>query len=141
MLNLDMIGVPVAVNALGDDALVPFLEHWNAARAPERRLPKGVENTNWIGSDHTPYQLAGVRTLTFNAPLPREAARHYHDLADTVDKVTPQLLAESSAVILDLVRALADEAGLDPARRPAAETDALFTRFGLDARLRAFGLK
>jgi hypothetical protein len=141
MLNLDMIGVPVAVNALGDDALVPFLERWNAARPAGRQLPKGVENTNWMGSDHTPYQLAGVRALTFNAPLPREAVRHYHDLADTVDKVTPQLLEESSAVILDLVHALADEARLDPARRPAAETDALFTRFGLDARLRAFGLK
>jgi hypothetical protein len=94
-----------------------------------------------MGSDHTPYQLAGVRALTFNAPLPREAARHYHDLADTVDKVSPQLLADSTAVILDLVRALADEPGLDVARRPAAETDALFTRFGLDARLRAFGLR
>ena len=141
MLNLDMIGVPVAVNALGDDTLVPFLERWNAARHPEQRLPKGVENTNWMGSDHTPYQLAGVRALTFNAPLPREAARHYHDLADPIAKVTPQLLAESVPVILDLVRALANEPGLDPARRPAAETDALFTRFGLDARLRAFGLR
>jgi len=40
-----------------------------------------------------------------------------------------------------LVRALADEPGLDVARRPAAETDALFSRFGLDARLRAFGLR
>ena len=54
--------------------------------------------------------------------------------------MTPQLLEESTAVILDLVRALADEPALDPARRPVAETDALFTRFGLDARLRAFGL-
>lgn len=141
MLNLDMIGLPVAVNALGDDALVPFLERWNAARPAGLRLPSGVENTNWLGSDHTPYQLVGVRALTLNAPLPREAVRHYHDLADTIDKVTPQLLEESVAVIFDLVRALAEAPGLDPARRAAAETDALFTRFGLDARLRAFGLR
>ena len=68
MVNLDMVGVPVAVNALGDDSLVPVLERWHAASLGARRLPKGVESINWVGSDHTPYQLAGVRALTLNGP-------------------------------------------------------------------------
>ena len=38
----------------GDDSLVPALERWHAARGEARRLPKGVENFNWVGSDHTP---------------------------------------------------------------------------------------
>ncbi len=140
MLNLDMVGVPIGVNALGDDSLVPALERWHAARPEKARLAKGVENLNWVGSDHTPYQLAGVRALTFNGPIPRESVRYYHDFADTIDKVPAALIDDSAAVITDLVRALADDATLAAWRRPAAETEKLFTRFGLEKRMRAMGL-
>lgn len=140
MLNLDMVGVPIAVNALGDASLVPVLERWVAARPERQRLPKGVENMNWMGSDHTPYQLVGVRCLTFNAPIPRESVRYYHDFADTIDKVPPALIDDSAAVVIDLVRALADDASLAPFRRSREESAALFTTPGLDKRLRAVGL-
>lgn len=137
MINLDMVGVPLAVNALGDASLVPVLERWNAARASP--LPRGVQNFNWFGSDHTPFQLAGVRAITFSAPLPREASRYYHDFADTIDKLPEQLVADSAAVAGDLVAFLADEPGLSPLRRPRGETERLFTTFGLDRRMRAIG--
>lgn len=140
MINLDMVGVPIGVNALGDDSLVPMLERWHTARGEAGRLAKGVENINWVGSDHTPYQLAGVRTITFNGPIPREAVRYYHDLADTIDKVPPQLIDDSSAIILDLVRVLAGDESLTAWRRPPANTEKIFTRFGLEKRLRAMGL-
>jgi hypothetical protein len=140
MLNLDMVGVPVGVNALGCDALVPVLEAWHRARGEAGRLPKGVQNINWIGSDHTPYQLAGVRCLTFDAPLPRETARHYHDVADTIDKVSPALLADSIATVTSLVIALAEDPALTPARLGTGESRELFTRFGLEKRLRTLGL-
>lgn len=140
MINLDMVGVPIAVNALGDDSLVPALERWHAARGEAQRLPKGVENINWAASDHTPYQLAGVRAITFNAPIPRESVRYYHDLADTIDKVSPRLVEDSSAVIIDLVRALADDETLTAWRRSPAETERLFTRSGLERRMRGMGL-
>ena len=140
MINLDMVGVPIGVNALGDDSLVPALERWHGARGEGRRLPKGVENINWLASDHTPYQLAGVRTLTFNAPIPRESVRYYHDFADTIDKVPPQLIDDSAAVITDLVLALARDESLAAWRRTADETEKLFTRFGLEKRMRAMGL-
>lgn len=140
MVNLDMVGVPIGVNALGDASLVPALERWHAARGEAKRLPKGVENMNWVASDHTPYQLAGVRCVTFNAPIPRESVRYYHDLADTIDKVSPAVVDDSAAVIVDLVRALADDATLGPWRRPRTETEKLFTATGLDRRLRANGV-
>lgn len=137
MLNLDMVGVPIGVNALGDDSLVPALERWHAARPEKQRLAKGVENVNWVASDHTPYQLAGVRALTFNAPIPRESSRYYHDFADTIDKVAPALIDDSAAIVIELVRALAQDANLAAWRRSPAETEKLFTRFGLEKRLRA----
>ena len=140
MLNLDMVGVPIGVNALGDDSLVPALERWHAARGEGKRLAKGVENLNWLASDHTPYQLAGVRTITFNGPIPRESVRYYHDFADTIDKVPPALIDDSAAVVIELVRTLADDASLTAWRRDPAETQKLFTRFGLEKRLQALGL-
>ncbi|MBI5772057.1 MAG: M28 family peptidase [Verrucomicrobia bacterium] len=140
MVNLDMVGPPIAVNALGDDTLVPALERWHASRGEKGRLPKGVENINWTAADHTPYQLAGVRALTFNGPIPRESVRFYHDFGDTIDKVSPKLLDDSTATILDCVRALAADASLTAHRRSPEETEKLFTRFGLEKRLANFGL-
>ncbi len=139
MLNLDMVGVPIAVNALGDDTLVPALERWHATR-PDNRVPKGVENLNWAAADHTPYQLAGVRAFTFTAPIPRESVRYYHDFADTIDKVSPKLLDDSTAIILDCVRTIANDPALTARRRTREETEKLFTRFGLEKRLANFGL-
>jgi Iap family predicted aminopeptidase len=138
MINLDMVGVPIAVNALGDASLGPALERWNTGRTGHP-LPLGVQNINWFGSDHTPYQLAGVRTITFNAPIPRESVRYYHDLADTIDKLPEQIVVDSTAVIGDLVLALVDDVSLAAFRRSPEETEKLFTTAGLDRRMRAIG--
>ncbi|MDQ5977828.1 MAG: aminopeptidase YwaD [Verrucomicrobiota bacterium] len=137
MINLDMVGVSIAVNALGDASLVPALERWNAAR--EKPLSLGVQNINWFGSDHTPYQLAGVRAITFNAPIPRESVRYYHDLADTIDKLPAQIVTDSTAVIGDFVLAICADTGLRAERRTPDATEKLFTAFGLDRRMRAIG--
>ncbi len=139
MINLDMVGVPIAVNALGDADLVPVLERWNTARG-ESVLPRGVENTPWMASDHTPYQLAGVRTVTFNAPIPAESVRYYHDFGDTFDKLTPELIRDSSAIIASLVVALAEEEELPTGRRSEVDTEKLFRDAKLDQRLDAVGL-
>ncbi len=139
MINLDMVGVPIAVNALGDASLVPALERWNAGRG-DRKLGKGVENINWLGSDHTPYQLAGVRTITFNAPIPRESVRYYHDLADTIDKLPVSIVADSTAIIGDAVLALADDPALGAFRRTPEDTKRIFTTFDLEKRMRGLGL-
>jgi Iap family predicted aminopeptidase len=138
MINLDMAGVPIGVNACGDDSLVPALERWNAARGGHP-LPKGVENINWFGSDHTPYQLAGVRAVTFNGPIPRESVRYYHDFADTIDKLPEQIVVDSTAIIGDAVLALANDPALGAMRRASADTEKLFTTFGLEHRMQAIG--
>ncbi|WP_438479805.1 M28 family peptidase [Oleiharenicola lentus] len=137
MINLDMVGVPIGVNALGDDSLVPALERWNKSLATP--LPKGVENINWFGSDHTPYQLAGVRTITFNAPIPRESVRYYHDLADTIDKLPEKIVVDSTATIGSVLLALVNDRELSAMRRTPAETEKIFTTFGIDRRMRAIG--
>jgi len=138
MVNLDMVGVPIAVNALGDESLVPALERFHNGR--KERLPLGVQNINWFGSDHTPYQLAGVRAITFNAPIDRASVRYYHDLADTIDKLPEKVVVDSTATIGDLVLALANDPKIEAFRRTSDKTEALFTRFGIDRRVRDAGL-
>ncbi len=138
MINLDMVGVPIAVNALGDESLLPALERWNSGRG-EHRLALGVQNINWFGSDHTPYQLAGVRTITFNAPIPRESVRYYHDFADTIDKLPEQIVVESTAIIGEVLLALVNDTTLGAFRRSPADTEKLFITFGLERRMQAVG--
>ncbi len=137
MINLDMVGVPVAVNALGDAELVTALERWHATLP--RPLPQGVQNVNWFGSDHTSYQLAGVRTLTFHGPIPRESVRYYHDVADTIDKLPEAIVVDSTRTIASVLLALVADAELKPARRSPEATQKLFTDFGLEPRMRAIG--
>jgi Iap family predicted aminopeptidase len=138
MINLDMVGVPIAVNALGDSDLVPVLQRWNASRGSSA-LERGVENTAWFGSDHVPYQLAGIRAVTFNAPIDPAVVRYYHDVADTADKVSSELVTQSAAVIASLVIALSEAEDLPVTPRDAEATRTLFQRFGLDRRMKAVG--
>ena len=138
MVNLDMVGVPVGVNALGDQTMVPSLQRWNASRGA-RKLPLGVQNINWFGSDQTPFQIAGVRAITLNGPIPRDSVRYYHDYADTIDKVPEEIVVNSAATIGDLVLFLAADPTIAAWRRPARETEALFTVFGLQRRMQGVG--
>ncbi|PTX94471.1 M28 family peptidase [Opitutus sp. ER46] len=138
MMNLDMVGVPQAVNALGNESLVAWLERWNDARGAER-LPGGVQNQNWFGSDHTPYQVAGIRTVTFHGPIDPAAVRYYHDFADTIDKLPEKLVHDSSAVITSLVLALASDSALRPERRAPGEVRAFLAETGIEERMRDVG--
>lgn len=139
MINLDMVGYPTTVNSLGYDDLLPTLERYNTSLG-DRKLKQGVGNINWFGSDHTPYQLEGVRGITFGGPIPAESVRYYHDLADTIDKVELKLIQESSSVIAALVYRLANEPALPTDRMPAEKTAELFRKFDLEKRMRSVGL-
>ena len=139
MINLDMVGFPLSVNSLGYDDLLPLLERYNASLG-EKKLKQGVGNINWFGSDHTPYQLEGIRAITFGGIIPPESVRYYHDLADTIDKLDPKLIPESTAAIATLVYRLANEPGLTTTRVSAADTEALFRKFALETRMKGVGL-
>ncbi len=138
MLNLDMVGVPTGVNAMGDADLIPVLERWNGARGAAA-MSRGVENAPWFGSDHIPYQLHGIRAVTFYAAIDPAIVRYYHDMADTVDKVSPELLQQSSAIIASLVVALAEDADLPTEPRSAEATQEWLQRHKLEQRMKSVG--
>ena len=139
MVNLDMVGYPLSVNACGDERLVPMLTRF-AATLPVERLREGVKNIAWLASDHTPYQLDGVNVITFGAHIDREIVRYYHDFADTFDKTDAKMIAESSATIGALALFLADAPELTARRQSAEEVAAMIKTFDLAPRLTAMGL-
>jgi len=139
MVNLDMVGYPLSVNACGDERLVPMLTRF-AATLPVERLREGVKNVAWLASDHTPYQLGGVNVITFGAHIEREVVRYYHDFADTFDKIDAKMIAESSATIGALALFLADAPELTAQRRTPKEVATTVETHGLAPRLTAMGL-
>lgn len=139
MVNLDMVGFPTSVNALGHADMVPVLEQFNASLG-ERKLEQGVDNKNWMGSDHVPYLLEGYRAITFGAHIPPEIVRYYHDFGDTFDKIDPKMIAESSATITALIYWLANNPDLQSHRYAEAEIVANFTAAGLVPRLQSTGM-
>jgi len=139
MVNLDMVGYPLSVNACGAAELLPSLTRFSATM-PVERLREGIKNVAWLASDHTPYQLAGINVITFGAFIDREVNRYYHDVADTFDKSDPKLLAESAATIGALTLFLADDPSLSANRHSPAEVAELVKIHGLAPRLTAMGL-
>lgn len=139
MVNLDMVGFPKSVNALGSAELIPVLQQFDASLG-ERKLEKGVDNVNWFGSDHTPYQLAGIPSITFGAFIEPDVVRYYHDFGDTFDKIDPKMLAESAATIAALTYQLANTPELPTKRLSREEIIALFENAKLVERMRASGI-
>lgn len=139
MLNLDMVGFPLSVNALGYDELVPLLERFDKSLGT-RKLKQGVSSINWFGSDHTSFQLEGIRVITMGGRIEPDVVRYYHDFADTVEKVDSRMIPEATATIAALVYRLANEPDLAVTRRTRAETAELFRKFDLEKRMTNLGL-
>jgi Zn-dependent M28 family amino/carboxypeptidase len=138
MLNLDMVGNPIAINAMGFDELVPFLESWSESLGAWDFRRK-VANKTWMGSDHHPFILKGVPSITFNAPIDHEDVRYYHDFGDTFDKVDPIMLARATALVALLTHELANDTASGIRNYSQEETAELFRKAGLAERMQKAG--
>jgi Zn-dependent M28 family amino/carboxypeptidase len=137
MLNLDMVGEPQGLNAMGFDALVPVLEAAGEQSLGAWRFERRVANETWLGSDHHPFVARGVPSVTFHAPIDPDAVRYYHDFADTVDKVDRHQLGRASAIVALVVQDLATSEVPGLRRLTPPETQHLLSEAGVEERLRA----
>ncbi|MEX0332367.1 MAG: M28 family peptidase [Puniceicoccaceae bacterium] len=134
MINLDMVGRPIAINAMGFDGLVPLLESYvDSLGAWE--FSKNVANKPWLGSDHHPFIMQGVPAITFNAPMDHDDVRYYHDFGDSMDKVDRTMLGEACGLIALLVYDLANTEERVPHLDDEAVAE-LFRKADLEERLR-----
>lgn len=138
MLNLDMVGNPIAINAMGFNELVPFLESWSESLGAWD-FGKPVANKTWLGSDHHPFILKGVPSITFNAPIDPDDVRYYHDFGDTFEKVDPLMLARATALVALLTYDLANDTESGIRNYSPEETANLFRKAGLAERLKKAG--
>jgi Iap family predicted aminopeptidase len=138
MLNLDMVGEPIAVNAMGFDELVPLLETYSE-NLGAWQFEKAVANKTWLGSDHHPFMLKGIPSITFNAPIAPEDVRYYHDFGDFFDKVDPGMLGRATALVALLTYQLANDTDSELRHYNEEETAGLFRKAGLEDRMKKAG--
>jgi Iap family predicted aminopeptidase len=138
MINMDMTGKPTGFNAMGRDALIPLLQQVNM-QLGGLALERGVVNAPWTNSDHMPFMLAGIPTITMTAHLDKEQGRYYHSIGDSFDKVKREYLSAAAAVTAVLVRELANNPSVTAKRFSEEETQKMLLRFKLDERLRREG--
>lgn len=138
MVNLDMVGDPIQINAMGFDGMVPVLQTYSESIGGWSFLRR-VANKPWLGSDHLPYIMKGVPSITFNAPIESDDVRYYHDMADTFDKVNREQLARSSALTALLIYDLANDTSPRVPQLTEEETKQLFIDAGLKDRMKRRG--
>ncbi len=131
MINMDMTGRPTGFNAMGFNALLPFLEKLSQ-NLTAFHLDRGVLNRPWTNSDHMPFMLQGIPVLTLTAHLDQEMGRYYHDLGDTFDKVRSDYLAQAAAVIAILTVELANRPQLPLQKMSKEEVAQMLQKFHLD---------
>jgi Iap family predicted aminopeptidase len=135
MVNMDMTGSPRGFTAMGFDPAVPLLKDI-ATKLNGFDLSTTIGNSPWTNSDHQPFMLHGIPTISPTAHLDKEMVSHYHDLGDSFDKVSRKYLAEAAAVVSVLVRELANDRSIAWKRRSDSENIEFFKKHKLEDRLR-----
>ncbi|MBD3226013.1 MAG: M28 family peptidase [Caldithrix sp.] len=138
MMNLDMTGTPTGFNVMGFDEYMPvfeqILDQLNALD-----LKRGVVSRPWINSDHSPFMLAGIPSITPLAHLDDTMVKYYHSFGDTFDKVDKTYLAEASAVLAITISYLANNTEIDWKRLSSDETRNLMIKHNLKDQLQRQG--
>ena len=135
MYNMDMVGDPIGINAMGFDSLVPILERFSS-KLEALSFTRKMDNKPWLGGDHMPFILQGIPSITLYAPFKPEASKFYHDFADTFDKVDKTHLSKSIAIISLLMYELANSPELSRPRLTQEEVITLLRKAKLEERMK-----
>jgi Zn-dependent M28 family amino/carboxypeptidase len=135
MINMDMTGSPTGLNAMGFDEFIPILESVEQ-NLEGFDLKRGVISRPWTNSDHMPFMLQGIPTLSLTAHLDEDMGKYYHSAGDTFDKVNKKYLSEAAAVVAVLLTDLANEQSFSFPHKTAAQTAEMLKKFHLDEKLK-----
>ncbi len=138
MINMDMTGSPRGFGAMGNDHFLPLLGEL-VAEFRGYDMSSGVINGIWTNSDHQPFMLAGIPTITPLGHLDRETVETYHDFGDTFELVNKRYLSETAGVVSVLAYELANRTSIPTLRRTPAETMDYLRKGNLEERLKRQG--
>ncbi|MBE0645700.1 MAG: M28 family peptidase [Bacteroidetes bacterium] len=138
MVNMDMTGSPRGFGAMGNDHFLPLLnELIDEFRGYD--MSRGVINSIWTNSDHQPFMLAGIPTITPLGHLDKETVETYHDFGDTFDLVNKKYLSEAAGVVSVLAYELANRTSIPTLHRTPTETMEYLRKGNLEERLKRQG--
>ena len=138
MINMDMTGKPTGFNQMGRSELLPFFEKL-VEKLGVFELSRGIINQPWTNSDHQPFMLAGIPTVTSTAHLDEEMVKYYHSAGDTFDKVSKKYLSDAAAIMGILTLEMANNPDIPLKRQSEAETAEMLKQFNLEDRLKRQG--
>ncbi len=108
ILNLDVVGAPVGLGAMGRPEAAPFLEEIRDALIEAGfELEEEISTGGGLYSDHQPFLVEGVPVVVVRSRQRPEASGVGHTTADVRDVIDEDGIARSAAVSAALLWALA----------------------------------
>lgn len=131
-LNLDVVGAPRALGAMGRPEAASFLDRVRVSLAEIGiELDSAIGTGGGLYSDHQPFLTEGIPIVTLASRQRPEAAGSGHTVGDRVDVIDPAGIVESAAVAAALLWALATEPTLPLAHWSFDETGARLEDLGV----------
>lgn len=132
ILNLDVVGAPTGLGAMGRPEAAPFLAAVrDALVSVDFELASEHPTGGGIYSDHQPFLLEGVPVVTLQSRQRPEASGVMHTHDDVRDVLDEPGIARSAAVSAALLWALANEPELPMARWGHEETGTQLEALGV----------
>jgi hypothetical protein len=132
MVNLDMTNNPKGFNASGRDEMVQFLDE---VGRQIQRIDPAFPNTNsnqaGLHSDHQPFLLEGIPTLSPSGSLAPNVLNCYHADCDRIDLANRTEMQNTVRYTAMLLYALADAPTLPAQRLGDTETRDFLAKQGL----------
>jgi carboxypeptidase Q len=123
VLNLDVVGAPTGLGAMGRPEAEPLLAPVAHALAADGwPLAAEISTGGGLYSDHMGFLFEGIPILTLQTRLPARAAGVTHTSADTRDKLDEDGVADAAAVAAALLWSVANAPELPVRRWTEAET-------------------
>lgn len=132
VLNLDVVGAPVGLGAMGRPEAEPLLRRVRNALADEGfDLDEEIATGGGLYSDHQPFLVQGIPIVVVQSRQRPEAAGVSHTTADTREVLDEAGIARSAAVSAALIWALANEPDIGMTRWPEATIGDHLERLGV----------
>ncbi|TVP76031.1 MAG: M28 family peptidase [Gemmatimonadales bacterium] len=132
ILNLDVVGAPTGLGAMGRPEAAPLLSAVREALvAVDFELDPEHPVGGGIYSDHQPFLLEGIPVVTLQSRQRPEASGVMHTMDDVRDVLDERGIARSAAVSAALLWALAMEESLPMARWGTDETGERLEELGV----------
>ena len=140
MMNLDMTGNPVGINAVGQDLDTAFFKDLNSRMHAVDTVYSGrFSSRAGLHSDHQPFMLAGVPIVGMHSNLDRSIYRCYHADCDDFDLVNEEHIRNTTRFASMALYEIANADQLPANRMTSDQTRQFMIDNDLEANLRLQG--